>query len=536
MVHNGLPLATEVRVYLGKHAWLPWAAVLSGVTAVHVLSLLRTPAPFVDEAWLASRAWALVQSGRAFGALDSGVLDRFNGYWTFFPWLGTWLESLFIRALGPTLFAARVTSLTFGFILLAAVYAIGRRLYGSRVGLLAACLVALSSPFSESAHLGRPDIIAAAFGFIAVALHFATRGSNSWTMNTIAGLVIGLAFDVHPNAMIYGCAIVALFVLEYGWSAPRSRSFWGFIVGAVVGLALYPVLHILPYPRTYFAMTETVFGSSKVPPFAVLDPGVWLRSLVDTISMLVRSGDLRAPAVGLALILLWRSRSASDRALMGLLAAMFLGFVALTPWKPTFYAIQITPVIDLLLAVFLYKGWQRIWNASVRSNLHNAWTSDLPVVAISGVLLAGTVLNLASLRDDSTAEFQATLDSIRQVVPRDSSIIGPQTYWLGLSDHRYLSWEQLAYYRRYAPGSTLVDAFCSLDPDFFIIDRDLERFITDDEAGLPPWARVISLPRVEVQRFLDEQAHLVATTQTKAFGNVRVYKIDRNCGAEQISH
>ncbi len=41
-------------------------ALLAAMMTLHVWSLLRFPAPFVDEAWVASRAGAFAQTGRAF--------------------------------------------------------------------------------------------------------------------------------------------------------------------------------------------------------------------------------------------------------------------------------------------------------------------------------------------------------------------------------------------------------------------------------------------------------------------------------------
>src|SRR3954463_4336263 len=68
-------------------SWLTLAPLLVVMAAVGLWSLLRTPAPFIDEVWFANRAWAFLQTGRNFGTLDQGVWDHFDGYWTYFPWL-----------------------------------------------------------------------------------------------------------------------------------------------------------------------------------------------------------------------------------------------------------------------------------------------------------------------------------------------------------------------------------------------------------------------------------------------------------------
>src|SRR3954451_23764640 len=77
-------------------AWLPFVALLAAVMGLHLATLLRFPAPFVDEGWNASRAWGLLHTGQAFGTLDAGLFDKYPGYWTYFPWLATAVHTLFM--------------------------------------------------------------------------------------------------------------------------------------------------------------------------------------------------------------------------------------------------------------------------------------------------------------------------------------------------------------------------------------------------------------------------------------------------------
>ena len=68
--------------------------IILGLAGWHAWGLMRDPPPYVDEAWDANRAWALLQTGRPFGTMDSGVFERFPGYWTYFPWLGNAIHAL----------------------------------------------------------------------------------------------------------------------------------------------------------------------------------------------------------------------------------------------------------------------------------------------------------------------------------------------------------------------------------------------------------------------------------------------------------
>ena len=96
--------------------------------------------------------------------------------------------SLFIRAFGPDLFSMRLASLVFGMVLLAAVFAIGVRLYGKSTGLIFSVTLVASRPFFASSHLGRHDIIVAALGFVSIAL-FLTDDTDGFSLNAGMRLV-----------------------------------------------------------------------------------------------------------------------------------------------------------------------------------------------------------------------------------------------------------------------------------------------------------------------------------------------------------
>src|SRR5437762_1346400 len=79
----------------------------------------------------------------------------------------------------------RAWLLLFGLALLAIVYRIGRLLYGPRVGLFAALLLAVSGSFLYSAHMARHDVIVAAFGYGAVALYLSNASGDDrrWVLS-----------------------------------------------------------------------------------------------------------------------------------------------------------------------------------------------------------------------------------------------------------------------------------------------------------------------------------------------------------------
>jgi hypothetical protein len=141
-------------------------------------------------------------------------------------------------------------------------------------------------------------------------------------------------------------------------------------------------------------------------------------------------------------------------------------------------------------------------------------------------LLAATyvIASLTALRIDWQPVYRDAQSRINRVIEPHDSIMGSQTYWLGLHDHTYYSWEQLVYFQRYKPGSTLEDALREFEPDIFILDRHLDNFVFDGESR-SVYLRSLKLPRQELETFLSSHAELIASFENEAYGQVRVFRI-----------
>ncbi|MGH2351435.1 MAG: ArnT family glycosyltransferase [Chloroflexota bacterium] len=515
--------ATWARCTKAVPSWLGVAAVLLVAMALGLLTLLRTPAPNVDEAWNANRAWGMLQTGHAFGTMDSGVFDRYDGYWTYFPWLGTAIHAVAIRAFGPSLTTIRLTSLLFGLVLLVETYVIARRLCGHRVGLVAIALLSCSTPFLYSSHLGRHDIMVATFGFGAIALYLTERSSRYPVQSLIAGLLVGLAFEIHYNGMIYGPVLAALCLFDHGWSVFRARRVWAAAAGVLLGLLYFAAMHVLPFPQTYLALAAMGPAPARVPPFLVADPHVWWESLVDLNTVLVTAAGGRIILMVGALISLWQTRSRSDRRFLALVGALVLTFAAVIRHKLTFYDILLTPITDILAASLVVA----VFNQLRRTQWCHSWRSSSRAVAVGVLVLVAMAPDLRPLMAEPMRDYQLMIDRLHPLIPADSTVMGPQTYWSGLPpDQRYLSWEQLVYYRYVHPTSTVEDAFRALRPDFLILDKKVGQFIAEDRAQLPLKVQHLHVPKDELDQVLDSHARLVQTIHTDITGVVRVYRME----------
>lgn len=489
-----------------------------GVIAFHFWSLMRYPAPFVDEAWFGSRAWGYVLSGRTFGTLDRGVMDRFDGYWTFLPWLPNWIQAQSMKLYGgPQLFPLRVLSLLFALLLLWAVYSIGTHLVDRRMGMLSVLLVSVSVPFFLSAHIARYDIMAVALGFSAVALYVTNTPPRLWR-SILAGLCVSLAFEMHANGAIYGPPIVALYFLHHRWNMFRNKHFWGYIGGVFVGLLYYAALHILRYPETYFTLNRLIFSVTHTPPILTLSLREILITTYDTVEVLFAFYSVLLILVIWAFIWFARHRSPSMWTLLVFVFTLFLSRVLLVrSGGASYYVIYVTPAFDLLVAALMIDILKRVRKKSLMARV-------APVILVS-LFLSAILSSLPILTQDTRQSYQASLQRVKQSIKPGESIMGTQTYWFSLYDHTYYSWEGLVYYQRFEPGSTLAQAFAAYRPDIFMIDGHLEGSI-HEEFGDRPYDKHLSLRKGELEEFLNTYATLIDEYDDDVYGHFRIYRIN----------
>lgn len=490
--------------------------MLAGILIIHAWSLTRYPAPFVDEAWYASRAWALRTHGIPSGSLDAGVIDRFPGYWTFFQWLPAMLQRLaFVTVDQPALLPVRILSLLFGAILLAGIWSIANWAGGRKAALVAVVLTSFSLPFIMSAHVARYDIMGAALGFAAIAWHLVRRSRGLFT-GFLTGLCLVVAFEIHPFSMIFGFPLLALYWVESRGGFVRRRDFWAFVATVALGLAAYAWLHVFRYFDTYVTLSRIIYLPTHAPPLLTFRPGAFLSSISETAMLLLLINPLSFPVLVWAIFDVARSHSDREICLLVVAIALFSGLAFMINNKFVYYLILVSPAFDVIVALFLAKRATQTWRARAATTITN--------LAIL-VLVAGNLfLNALPLKADIGSEFRVVQTRVEKAVRPGEVIIGPATYWFGLHEHLYYSWEQLVYLRRYSPKLGLHEALGCLHPDILIWDRHLDSFVTDSP-GTTLYSGKLTLPRTHLQDFVLRHALLVDDFDGGEAGRIRIYRI-----------
>ncbi len=496
-------------------AWL-WILAYGGVFILHLWSLARYPAPFVDEVWLISRAEGYIQTGHQFGALDNAGIINMPGMWTLNQWLITFLQAAVLRFFPqPELIPVRILALFFGIGLLGASYWTAWRLGGRKLALVSTLLLALTPAFFYSGHQARYDILAAALGYLAVALVVNNKPGHFW-LGGLGGAALGLGIETHLNSLIFIPVIGTYFLVEYGKTFFRRAACWGFALGLALGFILYLVLHVLPYPDTYLQANLLLFGKTQQPPLLTWNMleilnnfGYTGRLLLGSVGSLVVLGILAVPG-------LIKNKGKGGRHILFLNLSLLISTALIIPNKSGWYAILLAPPIVWLAAAgliyFLSQPWQRRLS-------HYVYT-----IAVLAAAAGMVVLSLSLLGNNSYQDYQEMQAKVDAVVKPGDTVIGSQIYWLGLHDHPYYSWETLFIYPRFFPGSSLAETFTHYNADIFIMDSAMEITFLEDA---DPTSRqyYTSVSKKDLTNFLDLNAVKLFEDFSNTYGWVRAYRI-----------
>lgn len=359
--------------------WLPTLALAALAGVLFALHLEAQPF-FDNEGRYAAVAREMVERG-------DPITPRMNG--TLFlnkPPLLYWLAAatFVVGGFGEH---ARLIAVAAAVVALVATSRLGARLFGARIGLLAAAMLATTVGFVLEARTLRPDGILVAVAVLALLCwhHVEEEESAPRRARWLVGLYVTLGVGVLAKGLVpvitTGIPIAALTLWRHGWGGV-SRLRPGLAI-VVIGTIVLPWHVAVSLRHPGFAWDYVVnqhllfFFDKKLPRDSVGDPlpFFWAAMIGRALPWVVFV-PLALPELAAV------RRAAGVREQGALLGWAWAGgvmlFFSLAPSRLEHYSLPALPALALLAA----RGWERLRAGDVSRKV---W----PVYLLLGVLIAG---------------------------------------------------------------------------------------------------------------------------------------------------
>lgn len=391
----------------------------------------RVPAyPTDDDGAYAAAGWQIWQTGRPGVPGYRTVVGMGSDVYAL-GHLGAAVQGALMAVFGIGVRTAILPSVIVGVMLLGWCHLLGRRLWGVGSGLVAALLLGLSGVFFGAAHSARPDLLVTLFlmiGFWLVAGVGRVPGRSDYWRLGVAGLVMGVSGDAHPNGFLLAPLPLVFWLMRMrpGWSV-LWRGVAAYGSGGLVGIGYWIARHYLPNPEEFWR--QSALHGMATHGVRLRDHGLTGALRIELQRYLNWFWNARGHrhlyeglcVMGAGVLLVWRG-DRTDRALVGTWGVLFLIAAALMGNEFGWYLIFSWPLFCLWIgrAVALMP-WPRV---------------GMGLVAL---LIAGYIVNHAlwfwkASRDRSLTERVA---EIRAEVPAGAPVLASAGLWFALWDRDF---------------------------------------------------------------------------------------------------
>ena len=521
--------------------------VLGGLLVViligHLLTLMIYPLVFIDEGWMANTSWSWLQTGVPFDLIHTGPLDQFGYPWLTDNLLGQVPYTIAYALFGVGLGQTRFVTWLFSLVLVFATIQVGRRSYNLNVGLLAGVLLGLSTPYLFASRQ-RQDIMLAAMIMISFWLAlYALEKDKVWA-HFLAGLILGIGFDVQQTSIVFIPALAVLYITHYGKRFLFARGVWIVGIGGAIGLVYYAATHLLPNLEVYNKLMTFYFAPGADSQVPLTHPALIPESLIREFARYrFRENLFDLFVIALAGLFLLFRRTTADRRLLMYTGVGFISFSLLSGNKTTLYGINLYSFFMLiaadgfvgmiqsfasapsLKAAGEHRGLFPSVLAKLSQGKRGTWLAGLAsllLVAFMGIDLLQTVTRVYNSRE---YDYYAITNRIREVIPPDKRVMGMPTWWFGFTEYDYRSALNVPYYE-FFNGYNVRQAIDAIHPDYIIVDDTQQAIWVYEGKTLPQGMNVYSVDMAEFQEVLETQGEKVLEFTTTWHGSFQIYRLD----------
>ncbi|HLF79880.1 MAG TPA: glycosyltransferase family 39 protein [Dehalococcoidia bacterium] len=521
-------------------AYLLVLALLAALYLATVLPHLGDdPIAGGDEGWIISASAKLTEQGIFGTDLFAGFYGSEDHYYFNLPLHHLVLSGVF-QVIGVGLEQGRLVSVVFGLAALILTYALGRRLAGPAVGVLAAALLVLLrlnlAPFSglTLTDLGatvRYDLITVPYGLAAVLVLLREGDEPQPLAVALAGSLVAAAAMTQFLGAFFGLPL-ALFLLTL--SIPFTRRL--FLIGLLTATALVP---LAPY-GVYLAQDWDDFrGQARTveQETDLLSSSFYLRQLENERDRYITAMDLDEfpsslsdlagrPSARLALVvvgplaalsMLWRGRFDPNYRLLGLtLLTLAVQLALFESTKRFVYWVVAVPFLCIALADLAVRLWQWRLRFTVGMLLSRAAAAAVLLVFMG----EGLAVAAKDVRDARDAPSYADLGRrIEASVTPGAVVLGDNRLWPAMRATQLRSLLLVFYYTNprisHERTTDVPGALARVDPDFIVLSplsrEILTRLTPEDGAAF--------------ERYISSRTERVTTIEDKLYGPHEVLRV-----------
>jgi 4-amino-4-deoxy-L-arabinose transferase-like glycosyltransferase len=441
------------------------AIIIASFLLVAGQGLASVPVPDTDESYMLQVSYEMIYRGKLaqpFSRYLGGNIE--NTLHSFTPVYFVMLSG-FLKLSGWGILQGRIFNLITAAFTLAMIFAIGRKLFDWRVGLIAIILLVSDITFLYRSRFLRNDYSAAMFALLAFYLYEKAETRKDWRWFVGSGLAAGAALMSHTTGLYMIAAISVIMLFRRGWRIIKAANFYQFAFGAFIVSAYEIIYDIIDYKNVLLQNRD------DNRHFRLLSDMGWLKNLRHETRRyeLWGQGGLMYPGVPRTLlhlfewltliafiyllvrVLLYIKRgNAMNEArvrifVVAVVAALFFGIV--TSQKAIYYMAHLAPLFALMVGILVSDALDLIgrWRSF-------EWKGRrVTPFAYKAAMATGVILSLAfgyqflkqtkrylnEARNPDAASFEEFKTAIRSLVPEGVCpvIVRDPVMWLAFPDY-----------------------------------------------------------------------------------------------------
>lgn len=403
-------------------------AMILLVVLYQLYAIGRIPAfPTDDDGAYAAAGYQIWQTGRPGVSGYKDVAGMGHDIYVL-GHIGSAAQGVAMKLFGVSVVTALLPSVLTGLGVLWMTFLLGRKFWDTRTGLLAALLLSLSGVFFSAAHSARPDLLVTLFLLVAFWLVASASTERPYFRLMLAGLVMGLSGDVHPNGFLLAPLPLVLWALlkRPGWGdLVRATLYYG--IGGVAGILYWLARHYFPQPEA-FRRQVSVHGLAT-HGVKILDHGVFGAIGVEAeryLNWFWNARGHRHLLEGLCVLaagalLIWRG-GRIGRAMVAVWLLLFLISAALMSNSFGWYLIFAWPLFAL-------------WVARAAELITPRWLARSAVATLIAAYLFNLGLWYWKARQDIPV--QARISELRMIVPAQAPVFASAGLWFAFWDRDF---------------------------------------------------------------------------------------------------